>query len=68
MLRPSFLLLASAQGRPALDEAHPLVSAAGLLDTSATHPLVSPAGSVGSRQSATGARSPPPVNLPSGGR
>ena len=38
MLRPSFLLLASAQGRPALDEAHPLVSAAGLLDTSATHP------------------------------
>ena len=25
------------------------------------HPLVSPAGSVGSRQSATGARSPPPV-------
>ena len=45
MLRPSFLLLASAQGRPALDEAHPLVSAAGLLDTSATHPLVSPAGS-----------------------
>ena len=23
MLRPSFLLLASAQGRPALDEAHP---------------------------------------------
>ena len=42
MLRPSFLLLASAQGRPALDEAHPLVSAAGLLDTSATHPLPPP--------------------------
>ena len=42
MLRPSFLLLASAQGRPALDEAHPLVSAAGLLDTSAAHPLPPP--------------------------
>ena len=32
------------------------------------HPLVSPAGSVGSRQSATGARSPPPVNIVSGNR
>ena len=35
---------------------------------SVAHPLVSPAGSVGSRQSATGARSPPPVNLPGGNR
>ena len=31
----------------------------------ASHPLVSPAGSVGSRQSATGARSPPPVRIES---
>ena len=30
----------------------------------ASHPLVSPAGSVGSRQSATGARSPPPMHSP----
>ena len=47
MLRPSFLLLASAQGRPALDEAHPLVSAAGLLDSHPTPPLASPAGWAG---------------------
>ena len=46
----------------------PPVSPGATLGTSDAHPLVSPAGSVGSRQSATGARSPPPVNLPGGNR
>ena len=47
---------------PAVPTAHPRL-ACRLSGICGAHPLVSPAGSVGSRQSATGARSPPPVRL-----